>query len=438
MKNKLYKSLYFSLFVSTFLFGRVLTLEEAYTLTIQNSNELKSINYQVDAKKEDINQVKSRFYPQVNFSLSYNKMDYTENYFSKEVEEQTTEYAITLRQMIYNHESYTSLDVEKKKVELYGLKMEAYKKELSKVLIKSYMEALKSKNKIRLLEGYMKFYEEKFHMAQNKYELNLLDKTEFLKTKVELEKIKIEMIKEKNLYSLYEGKLKRLTNLEDIEIPSIQSKYINISFFPDIAFLKQIKSEKIIQNLDLIQANKSIELSLLETKNASSGHLPKLLFDARYTKYNTDDSTVDYEDYKKYTLELQIPLYQGGATVSKVQSMKLLEKAYREDYEKVKKDLEIEFDDLIGKMESAYENIKVYKEAIEATQSYLDFVSLGYEKGLKNSTEFLEAKNKMLDLEYEYVQNIEEYINVYTSLMVLSGDVEKLDMIDEVIKSTQQ
>lgn len=436
MKNKLIKVGFFLVVFSFALKAELLLPSKVYELAVVNSNKIKSTEFRIKSKKEDLNQIKARFYPQLDMSLDYSNTDFERNELvnasTMKFNEESIDYSIRLKQSIYNDETYTKLALEKKRVEISDLQLNIEFHELSKDVYATYINAFKAKNKIEVLIAYVEFNKQKFKSIKKRFEMNLTDKMEFLKAKVDFDRAKINLEKEKKILNNHILKLKQQTSLEFVELPILDFKTFDISLFENILDTDYAYLEN---NLDILNLKKGIEFSKLETSNARSLHYPKLDFDASYTKYDSDDSTTDYENRKRFSLQLKIPIFQGGSVYSKVKSLKFKEKAALEDYELRIKELELEHNELKANIKASIESLNIYKEALVSSESYLKFVTLGYENGLKSIVDLLDSKNKMLEMKFEYLQSIEEFISSYINFMILNNNLEEIEKLDQLFKS---
>lgn len=434
MKNNILIS---CLLTANILTANVLLPSAAYDLALKNSNKIKSSSHQVDAKKEDLNQFISRYYPQIDLTIDYNDTDFEYNELSNrsnyDITEKSLDYTLSLRQSLYNHETDTKLNVERKRVELYKIKLKREKQELSKDVFNSYLLALNSKNKIELLNAYLLSNKQKLVAIEKRYKMSLSSKMDLLESTVELNRSKIDLIKEKKLFKTYLLKLEQLTNMQDIKLPTINLENFEIGSIINKKDLLKNKDSYLKNNLEYIESNKAIQLSNLELLNAKSSHYPTLDFDARYTKYVSDAITSDYENSMKFSVKLKIPLYSGGYVSSKIKSSKIMQKASQEDLEVVKNNLTLKYDELLSLLNTSIRSVDLYKEALSSSKSYLEFISLGYENGLKSSIDLHEAKNKVFEIKYEYIKNIQEFIGVYVDYLILNNDIERLNKIDNII-----
>lgn len=438
MKNNILKFSLFCVLSSQVAFAELITPYQAYNLALEHSNKLKSKHYQVLAKKEALNQQYARLYPTVSASVNYNNTHFERNELSSsyayepKVEETSLDYAINLRQTLYDHEIYTKIDTEKKRVELFDIDYKINKHELAAEVLTVYLELFKSKNKIHLISSSIDYSEKNLMLMDKKFKMNLANKMDFLEAKVEFERNKIELVREKKNFDLNMLKLKQLISKDDIDLP-----ILNLDTFSKKLFntLHDFNFEETLleNNLEILQAKKTVEMGDLEQKNAFSAHYPKLTFDARYTKYNSDDPTPDYENYSKVAVNLEIPIYSGGSISSRVAEMKLTQRSSKEDLIAIKKELEVKFGELKSQLKSSLESMEVYNNALLSARTFEESVNLGYEKGLKSIIDVHEARNKVFKIEEKYIENIQNFIDSYVGFLVLTNDLDSLSLIDNII-----
>jgi len=434
MKNSIILMVVFFI-IAIKLQADMLLPSEVYKLAIKNSNKLKSIQLNNDAKKEDINQIKAQYYPQVDLMVDWNKANFERNdlIFSRNprFSESSLDYTFSLKQKILDFETDTKLKVENKRSELYDIEMQRTTQDLSGEVFEAYLLALVSKTKIDFLNSLVDYNLQKYTSIEKKFKMKLANKMDLLQSKVDLEKSKIELNKEKKLYSLYTIKLKRYTLREDIEIPAINLDNFNLN---DIFNKKEFQKLNTIEDsLEILQYRTMIEVNSLEIENARQSYYPKMDFDARYVNYVSSDTSSDYEQTSRFSLKLMIPLYKGGARSSKIASLQLRKKATMEEFTDIKKELKLKNDELKTTILTTADSIKLFKEALVSTNSYLDFVTLGYENGLKSIVDFYEAKNKLFETKYTYINTIHEFINAYIEFLIINNKVEYVDRLDKIL-----
>ncbi len=434
--SKIFSILAYLAISCSYLNGEVLTISEAYDLALTNSSLMKSSKYQLEAKKESVEQVKSEFYPQVHGSVTHSKTDFEINSMINrldyDISETTTDYMISLSQSIYNPQTYARLNVEKTRVKLYEINIDMEKQELAKTVLKAYLDILKSQNKITLLSSYVQYTKSKFEVIEKRFDMKLSNKMDLLQSKVEYTTSKLELTKEKSLFNVYKLKLTNLIGISDIEFPLMDASTLDSTIMQNLYSKVSDKSD-FQSNLEMQQALFAIVISKFDLKSSYSGHMPKLTFDAVYTKYDSDDISTDYENSKKMMLSLKLPIYQGGYVNSKVTASKLNLKAANEDLNQLNDDLQSRYDELLAIFRSSVDSVTLYKESLESTKLYLDSINLGFQNGLKSIIDLYDAQNKLNEVKYQYIENMYELMDAYVGLLMVTNNFEELKLLDQVL-----
>jgi outer membrane protein len=438
MKNNFSKILLSTLLLGSVACASYTTPSDAYKAAIENSTKISSSKYQFQSREEGLNSVYSQLYPQIDGSISYSRTDYERNELLKSrdpyVKEESTDFNISLNQIIYDPVLFSQIDVEESRVKLYSYDYEIAKQKLASETLDIYMSVLNSKNKISLLKASLDYVNQNLQMIEKKYSMNLVSKMDYLKVNVEFQKSKIALMQEEKNYDLMFIKLKDITKMDDIEIPDINLDSLSENFINNILDVVNNNSN-IDKNLDMLQSQTAIEMSSYDVKSAKAEHLPSLGFNASYTEYVSDDSTSDYENYGRAMVKLRIPIFEGGAISSKVRAKQLIKKAAQEDLKTTEDETIVMLDENVNNLKFQIDTIKMYKEALVSGQTYLDSIQLAYENGLKSIVELYDAKNKLFEIKYEYMKSIHEMANSYVKFLVLTNNLDNLDLIDNLVKN---
>lgn len=429
--SKLISGLFLLGLSASFLNAEVLLFSKAYELALQNANDLKSSIYVSKSDKEKIKQEESQLYPQINLSGYYKKSEYVSNPAQNTTRQGLLNYTLSLRQSIYNPEIYARIQAQEARSKYSNTKVELDKEVLAQELFNAYLDLLKSKNKIELYKSYLAYNKSKLQELTKKYEMKLSNKMDLLQMRAEYNSAQIDLKKEEKLFNVYSLKLKRFIGNVDYELPCIDS---NRPIEDMISSMREIV-KNLNGSLKVKQAQIALDISNAEIKNARSGHFPNLNLDASYAKYSTDDPTVDaaYNNVKSVMLTLNIPIYSGGYVSSKVDSAKLMQKAAREDLESVKKQVKVEYDEYLALFEASAESVSMYNEAFKSAELYIESVEKAYAHGLKSVIDLNEAKIKLYEVKYKYIENIYEMVNSYIGLLIVTNNFKDIDILDDLV-----
>lgn len=435
MKNKYL----LCLFLAGLSFGtaeaEVLNFSRAYELALENANGVRSAVYVSEADKEKINQEDAQLYPQINVSASYKKSEYVANPSNNTTRQGLISYSLTARQAVYNPDIYTRVDMQESRSKYSQTRAELEKEKLAQDLFNVYINVLKSKNKINLLESYLEYSKSKLEELTKRYELHLSNKMDLLQMRVEYASAQIELDKENKLFDVYNLKFKQYIGETVYELPKMESdKQISDT----IEQMKQrvVSDERLQESLKIRQAQAAVEVSKADVQNAKAGHLPKVTFDMAYTKYDTDTPTVDaaYDSVGYAMLSLNLPIYSGGYVSSKVDSAKLMYMASNEDLEKVKKETQVAYDEYLAIFEASAQSVAMYNDAFKSAELYVSAIEQGYEHGLKSIIDLNDAKNKLYEVKYKYIENIYEMVNSYIGLLMVTDNFKDIGLLDKLVE----
>ncbi|MFA5455067.1 MAG: TolC family protein [Sulfurimonas sp.] len=435
MKNKYL----LCLFLAGLSFGtaeaEVLNFSRAYELALENANGVRSAVYVSEADKEKINQEDAQLYPQINVSASYKKSEYVSNPSNNTTRQGLISYSFMARQAVYNPDVYTRVDLQESRSKYSQTRAELEKEKLAQDLFNVYIDVLKSKNKINLLESYLEYNKSKLEELTKRYELNLSNKMDLLQMRVEYASAQIELDKENKLFNVYNLKFKQYIGETAYELPKMES---NKQISDTIEQMKQrvVSDERLQESLKIRQAQAAVEVSKADVQNAKAGHLPKVTFDMSYTKYGTDTPTVDaaYNSISYAMLSLNLPIYSGGYVSSKVDSAKLMYMASNEDLEKVKKETQVAYDEYLAIFEASAQSVSMYNDAFQSAELYVKAIEQGYEHGLKSIIDLNDAKNKLYEVKYKYIENIYEMVNSYIGLLMVTDNFKDIGLLDKLVE----
>jgi outer membrane protein len=169
-------------------------------------------------------------------------------------------------------------------------------------------------------------------------------------------------------------------------------------------------------NLMISIQQQALEIATQEVERQNAGHLPTLDAIASYTDRYANGGVNSFgSDLKDATigLQLQIPLYQGGAVSSRVREAVANKQKAMDDLVAARRQAELGARQAYLDLVSIVSQIKAYEQALSSSQSQLDSTMLGYEVGVRTSVDvlnaqqqFFTAKRDLLQSRYAYLMNI--------------------------------
>lgn len=416
--------------------GEVLSFSKAYELALANAHNIKASTYNMEAEKEKINQESARLFPSVDLSAYYKKSEYEHNPTERITRQGLINYGVSLQQPVYNPEIVARIDVQEARSQHSLIALELEKKELAQELFSTYLELLKSKNRIDLLEAYLQYNIIKLQELEKRYEMHLCNKMDLLEMRVEKDTSQIELQKERRLFEVHRLKFQNFIGDYTFELPHVTTRE------RVMATVKLMQSKitpelNLNESLYIQKALASVEISKNEYEYAKDGHMPKLTFDASYSMYETDDPMIDsqFKSVKYVMLNLNLPLYEGGATSSRIESSRLLQQVAYENMQNTKNEIQVKHDEFKARFDTSAESVWIYNDAYTSAELYVDAIEQGYAHGLKSLTDLNDAKNKFYKVKFNYIENIYELVNSYIGICIIKDDFTDLELLDKLIEN---
>lgn len=394
----------------------VLTMERAYELALTNHPGYRVEKFKTQAVEENVRQAQSRLFPKVDISASGGKYEYETYYNATETSEIYKTYSLSLTQPLYRPELWRAVDQMQKRYKTSTIELEKQAQQVGIDVIKTYLQMLKTQADIEKLHSQKELYDAKFRKSSDMIAMGLSNSVELIEAKVNKEKALSDLISKKREYQTLKNKLARLCKTPFDSIAPLKSNKI----------LSLSKEEWI----NRLQENKDIKIARLSKKAAEDevairgyDHYPKADLSLGRSQNDTNDPVAHKYDNKAF-VQLSFPIYQGGYTSSRVQEAVLLLNAAESNEELAHLQMQDKFEELWTQRESLHESIDVLKQALESSKLFLKSVQSGYEKGIKNQIDIMDAELKMKSIESEL--NIAHY-----DLMV--NEVGLLDLTGQLI-----
>ena len=415
----------------------VLSISEAYRLGLSNANQIKSSVYQYKAMQKRIDQQESYLYPHLSISASinktYSKTKQSDSIFYKSHRKILTKsISLDFTQVIYDPAQLKRVEVQRKQTELFFIKNAILKQNFATDVLKNYLDAMKSKNRIVLLKSYVDYYRNLHKLIQQQVKMALATEIDLIDIETKLVTAKIQLKKESELLKSYKKSLSYLTGVKNFNLPRGGIKFLSNS-----KIKRMLNSAKYFlvksNSLQYKQAKKGIELTQKQIEEAESERLPKINFQANYTK-NYSSSEVVYDHTKSLALRLTMPLYDGGLTSAKIEEAKLNRLAAMEDLKKTEKDIDINYEQELANFKALAASVKMYKKIYKKSQLYYKLAKEGYKQNIKSLIDVYEAKTEVNNSKFKYMQNLYDMVTSYVKLLIISNNMDKLSLVDKVVK----
>lgn len=186
-------------------------------------------------------------------------------------------------------------------------------------------------------------------------------------------------------------------------------------------------------SLTLSIQQQALEIASKEVDLQNAGHLPTLDAVGSYNSTYANGSTYGFgSDLQNTTigLQLQIPIYQGGAVSSKVREAVANKQKAQEDVEVARRQATLDTRQAYLNLVSSIAQVAAYEQALTSSQSQLDSTNLGYEVGVRTSVDVLNAQQQFYSAKRDLLQARYTYLLSILKLKSATGLINEADLAD--------
>ncbi|GBG15871.1 outer membrane protein [Novimethylophilus kurashikiensis] len=194
------------------------------------------------------------------------------------------------------------------------------------------------------------------------------------------------------------------------------------------------------ENLKLKIQQRALEIANQEVEKTHAGHYPTLDLVANYNgqdnsgsingpQYRNSISTADIG------LQVQVPLYQGGAITSREREAVANQQKARDDLEAARRQVDYDVRQAFLDFTSRLSQVSAYEQALNSSQTSLESTQLGYEVGVRTSVDVLNAQQQLFTSKRDLLQARYNVLLSKLKLKSASGLLTEADLgeIDQML-----
>jgi outer membrane protein len=129
-----------------------------------------------------------------------------------------------------------------------------------------------------------------------------------------------------------------------------------------------------------------------------------------------------------FGVEVNIPIFSGGLTESQVREAQFNEEKVNQDFEATLKQVQFEVRQQYLSLESSYKQIEAYQSALKISKDQLDATILGFQEGMRNSIEVLNAQQTLFGTEKDLFEVRCQYLLTLFKLKLAAGLIKETDI----------
>ena len=425
-----------------------------YHEALRNDSLLSSARFQNKAAQELVKQGKSLFLPSITMNASFDKQNKERKFLTpslpsndllsgKKTNYETYDYGVTLKQPLFNYSAYAEYKKILAQTSLSDKQLIKTQQDLIFRISKAYFETLLAKDQVNLFQHQRAAIQEQLSKAEAQFDVGLISVTDVNEAKTKKALIEAQQISAVQKLKIKKREVQIITGKLPGQLTPLKPRIIFTEIDNLVDDWISIAQEN---NLELQIKKDEIKIAEREIDSRRSGHYPTIDAIASRSR-NWDKGGYPYgatknEGMRSYSdaigVEISIPIFSGGMTSSRVREAILLKNKLEEDENYLRKGIELKVRDYYLSLQTNFAEIRAYQQAMKAAALQLESTQLGFQEGLRNSVEVLDAqqilfnaKLNILESRYNYIMN---FINLKLSVGMLS--IADLDEINQYLMAS--
>jgi len=414
------------------------SLQEAIQKALANKAEAKKAALQVQKAEYKIDEARAGALPQVHVggNLTYNPVIQEsvlefggERMVVKMGQPWTSNIAATVNQAIFDQKVFIGLKAAKSTREFYILNAQLTNEQIITNVATAYYNVFVQEENLRTLEASYSNTEKVRNIIKSLVDNGLAKQIDLDRTNVQLTNISSNKQRITNAVELTKNALKFYMGIPEeteitLEEKSIEPKPELIESLANINNRSEVKVLE--KQKELLQFNKKATEAALYPTVGLQGQYGFYGMGTKFPLTNGSNNGVNWSDFASIGLNLNIPIFTGGATKSRIQQAEIDILDVQQDIENTKLSLDLDYKNAVTNIENAIINLNSMKDNVALAEKVQKNTQSNYQYGLANLTELLDADNALTQAKQNYANALLDYKQAEIQLIKAKGELNTL------------
>ncbi|MFZ1872220.1 MAG: outer membrane channel protein TolC [Chania sp.] len=400
-------------------------LLQVYKQARESNPDLRKTAADRDAAFEKISEARSPLLPQLGLSAGYSHSNGFRD--ANGVNSNATSGSLALTQTIFDMSKWRALTLQEKTAGISDVTFQTASQKLILDTATAYFNVLQAIDSLSYVQANKLAVYRTLDQTTQRFNVGLVAITDVQNARSNYDTVLANEVTARNNLDNAVESLRQITGTFYPELASLNTDKFSTQR-PDAVNNLLKEAEK--RNLSLLSARLSQDLAREQIKSAQTGYMPTIDVSASTGITNTRNSGSNNPSpnsdngQNQVGVSLNLPLYNGGVTNSRVQQAQYnfvgaseqLESAHRSVVQTVRSSF--------NNVSASVSSINAYKQAVISAQSSLDATEAGYEVGtrtivdvLNATTTLYNAKQQLSSARYSYLIN---QLNIKSALGTLN------------------
>jgi outer membrane protein len=425
-----------------------LSLKEALNYALQANQTARKARLDVENSQYKIDEVRSQTLPQINGSatLTHNpllQMSALPNIFGPNPNPNETiliafgqkwnaNTGVSLTQNLFNKSIFTGLSAARTTEEFYKLYAQLSEEQVIEQVASTYYNVLVQRQKIGVLDSTLKNTRKVQTILANQYKNGLAKKVDVDRIAVSVSNLESQRQQLLNGVALLENQLKYYMGMPiqnpitipDVDLNAIEPQAV-ASGVPvnaeDRTEVRVLRSQE-----DLLRFQKEAYKAEYYPSLSLSGNYSYQGTGQKVPLFKGQSKGVNWFDAASVSLNLRIPIFNGGATKARINQSDISIKKVNEDIAQTELALNLAAENARTQINNSIITLNAQRQNVELAQEVFSNTQNNYNNGLASLTDLLSAENSLTEAQNNYSSALLNYKVAEIQLIKSEGGLKTL------------
>lgn len=388
------------------------------------------------AGQEKLAQGRSLLMPSVNLSANSTSNDLTTQYRGATLFPGGNQrfnshgYGVTLVQPLFRQQNWLAYSESELQVAQTDAQFKIAEQDLVLRAAQAYFDVLIAQDSVQLAEAQKTAISEQLAQARRNFEVGSATITDTHEAQARFDLTAAQHIAAQNNLEIKRSALQQLINALPQEIKPLGKQFKLEA--PQPADMEKWVADAELNSPQLTVAQAAAELAAKEVTRNLGGHLPTLDLVANYSKNYANGSSFGVgsdSTNKSVGVQLNLPLFQGGATNSKWREAEANRDRARQELENARRSVASQTRQAYLGVVSGIAQVKALQQALTSSESVLEASRLGQEVGVRTNLDVLNAQQQLYSTRRDLFQAEYNYLLSQLRLKAAVGSLGETELL---------
>jgi outer membrane protein len=385
--------------------------------------------------QEKQSQGRSYLLPNVNLTANstFNDISIQFPTASRDLRYNNSGYAVSLVQPLFRQQNWMAYTESELQVAISEAQYQLAQHDLILRVAQSYFDVLVAKDSVQLTEAQKQAISEQLDQAKRNFEVGTATITDTYEAQARYDLIVAQEINAQSNFEVKKRALQQLTNTATGELRQLGQE-LKLETPQPLDVEKWVEDAQ-LHNLQISIADAAAQLADKEVSRNLGGHLPTIDLVANYSMNSANGGQFNGTGYgpadttsKVVGVQLNMPLFQGGATQSKYREADANREKAKQDLENARRSVAVQTRQAYLGVASGIAQVKALQQALKSSESLLEASKLGQGVGVRTNLDVLNAQQQLFSTRRDLYQAEYNYLISRLRLKAAVGTLTEEDL----------